>query len=441
MELLLDQESRGAEVSFRRNPIAWFRNLHPGGNFWWFFTAAFFFDAGFAVYFFLFNLYLLDFHFNERAIGLVNGALTLGSVVGTLPVGALGRKIGLRPLLLFCFAAAPLVGLARAVWMWEPAQIGLAFLAGLVMCNWGVCFLPTVAALTTDENRTSAISLIFSVGIGTSAVGGLICGYLPHWLRAAGLVIPATEVKRLILIVSCGIAAVGLAAVLRLRIPRQSAEAAEQKTVPERMTWLRDLRPSPFLWRFLLCMSLWTALLAAFTPFATVYLSRDLHMPFERIGVIFSIAQVVQFGAGLLIPILVRRLGMINGIVLTQLGTAVTLALLAMARHENWAVVLYLIFSAAQWMSAPSLYNVLMNETPEGERSTASAMTMFSNALAGSAATAGAGILFTRFGYKPVLLGIAGFAGMAAVLCRAMIGSRGDRRAAPSPFVTTTVTD
>jgi len=51
-------------------------------SFWVFFAVAFFFDFGFSVYFFLFNLYLLDLHFNERAIGLVGGALTLGSVAG-----------------------------------------------------------------------------------------------------------------------------------------------------------------------------------------------------------------------------------------------------------------------------------------------------------------------------------------------------------------------
>ncbi len=66
-----------------------------GRGFWVFFAVAFFFDLGFAVYFFLFNLYLLDLHFNERSIGLVGGALTLGSVVGTLPAGWLVRKLGL----------------------------------------------------------------------------------------------------------------------------------------------------------------------------------------------------------------------------------------------------------------------------------------------------------------------------------------------------------
>ena len=190
-----------------------------GRGFWIFFTAAFFFDAGFSVYFFLFNLYLLDFHFNEKAIGLVNGALTLGALVGTLPVGALGRRIGLRPVLLFCFVAAPLVGVARAFWMWEPAQIGLAFLAGMVMCTWTVSFLPAVASLTTEKNRTSAISLIFSVGVGTSALGGAVSGYLPQWLRMAGFSMQSAEVKRLILLASCALAAAGMLAVLRLRLP------------------------------------------------------------------------------------------------------------------------------------------------------------------------------------------------------------------------------
>jgi MFS family permease len=131
MDALLVENGGAEAIAFRKDPVGWFRQLHPGKGYWLFFTAAFFFDAGFSVYVFLFNLYLLDLHFNEKAIGLVNGALALGGLAGTLPVGALGRRFGLRPLLLFCFVAAPLVGVLRAVWTGEGAQIGLAFLAGV----------------------------------------------------------------------------------------------------------------------------------------------------------------------------------------------------------------------------------------------------------------------------------------------------------------------
>jgi MFS family permease len=422
VDLLLQSERQTAKAAPPwKDPLAWLREQKLSRNYWVFFTAAFFFDAGFSVYFFLFNLYLLDYRFNERTMGLIGGALTMGSLVGTLPAGVLARRFGVRPLLAVCFVAAPLANALRAIWMWVPAQIGLAFLAGLAMCNWGVCFLPAVARLTTEKNRPSAFSLIFSVSIGTSILGGIVCGYLPHWLGMAGISMQAAEVKRLILLVSCGIAVIGLVPVLRLRIPPQTASETAAELQPTRRYSFRGWKVHPFLLHFLPLMALWSAVLAAFTPFANVYLSRDLHIPLSRIGLVFSATQVVQLFMGLLTPLTFRTLGLVRGVVATQILAAVALACLAGARAGGLAIALYLSFSAAQWMSSPGLYNLLMNEMPDQERSTAAAMTMFCNALAGSAATAGAGILFTRFGYPPVLLGIALLALVVAVLFRLVI--------------------
>ena len=80
----------------------------------------------------------------------------------------------------------------------------------------------------------------------------------------------------------------------------------------------------------------------------------------------------MQLCLGLLTPLVFRLLGLVNGIVATQVATAVALASLAGARDGKLAVVLYLCFSAAQWMSSPGLYNLLMTETPDKERSTPS---------------------------------------------------------------------
>jgi MFS family permease len=399
-----------------RSPVMWLQEKELGRDFWVFFTAAFFFDFGFAVYFFLFNLYLLDLHYNERVIGLVGGALTLGSVVGTLPAGLLSRRIGIRPLLIVCFVAAPALSALRVVALGETAEIGLAFLAGVAMCLWGVCFLPAVARLTTERSRASAFSLIFSVSIGTSTLGGVVCGYLPQWLRSAGLPMQPAEVKRLILLASCGIAAVGLLAVVRLRLPSPQADLSPKASV-------RRWRLDPFLLRFLPLMALWSAVLASFTPFANVYLTRDLHVPFSRIGLVFSAAQIIQFCVGLLTPLLFRALGLIDGIVATQLLAALAIGCLAGARNQHAAVALYLGFSAMQWMSSPGLYNLLMTGVPDKERTTAASMTLFCNAILQSVATAGAGILFVRFGYPHVLWGIAALATGVAILFRTLVAS------------------
>jgi predicted MFS family arabinose efflux permease len=121
------------------------------------------------------------------------------------------------------------------------------------------------------------------------------------------------------------------------------------------------------------------------------------------------------------VPLLVRATSLMFSIVAMQIAAALALASMAIAWSSTLAIALYLVFAAAQWMSSPGLYNLLMNETPDAQRSSAAAMTLFCNALAGSIATAGAGALLTRFGYKPVLLGIAAVALATAFLFRWMI--------------------
>lgn len=356
MEQLLESnvavagEEKGSP--FWSNPAVWLREKNLSREFWVFFVAAFFFDFGFSVYFFLFNLYLLDLHFNERAIGLIGGAMGVGSLIGTLPAGLLARRFGLRPLLIVCFVAAPALCALRCISGWEPAQIGLAVLAGLAMCLWGVCFLPTVARLTTEKNRASAFSLIFSVSIGSSALGGLVCGYLPQWLARAGFAMQAAEVKRLILLASCGIVLLGLFAVMRMKFPASTEQRKNAKT-PEGRRWLRLLIVDPFLLRFLPAMALWTVVVTAFTPFANVYLSRELHVPLSQIGVVFSVSRIVQLCLGLLTPLLFRALGLVNGIAAAQILTAISLACLAGTQHTGMAIAMYLSFSAMQWMTSP----------------------------------------------------------------------------------------
>jgi hypothetical protein len=252
-------------------------------------------------------------------------------------------------------------------------------------------------------------------------MGGIVCGYVPQWLSNAGFAMQLADVKRLILLASCVIAALGFFAVLRMRQPKPQAEGPAATAAKVRIAWWL-WRPDPFLMRFIPAMALWTVVVTSFNPFANIYLSKILHIPFARIGFIFSTAQVVQLITGLLTPLLFRVMGMINGITATQMAAAFFLACMAGTHQPQLAVVLYLGFSAMQWMTAPGMYNLLMSRVQDSERTTASSVMMFCNALVGSAATAGTGILFTRFGYPAVMAGISIVAVIAAAALRSLIG-------------------
>jgi MFS family permease len=391
-------------------------------EFWIFFLAAFFYDAGFGIYFFLFNLYLLDFHFDERAIGLINGAISLGALVATLPIGVLSRRIGARPLLRFCFLVAPLLCVLRALWMWEPAQIALAFASGLVMSIWGVCFLSATAALTSEKNRASAMGLIFSASIAATAIGTTATGYLSQWIGVIAPRFSPAELLRTILLTSSAIAICGLFSLPPL--PETSSLAPRETLVQSARSLVRLFVGSAFLRRYVPCMALWSSMLAVLTTFSGVYLEKQRHLSLANVGLVFSISRLVELLSGLATPFVLRALGLLNGILATQITTALMLALMVIAGGPEGCVVFFVGYSAAQWMSGPSLYTLLMNQAPEADRASAASMTLFTNSLATAGATSVTGILLVRFSYLPVMIGIAAVEAMLALVFRILLRDR-----------------
>jgi MFS family permease len=407
MDTVLLQPSKATNSS--RTPTEWIRSQFLTPQYWTFFAVAFFFDAGFAIYFFLFNLFLLDAHAAERTIGLINGAFTLGSTLTILPAGLMGRRWGVKPLLLTCMVAAPALGVLRVFYLGMPAQIALGFLAGAAMSLWGIAYLPAVARLTTDENRASAYSLIFSASIFTSAIGGAVTGYLPRWLNHSQATVAMFEVHRSILLSACVIAAIAIWPSSRLHLA--SSERADEQNV----TLLAGFRPTPFLLRCLPFMALWTASMGAFLPFANVYLAREHHISMQSIALIFSVAQCLQLLLGLLTPVVLRIFGLMQGILLIQLTAATCLGGLALLHFGPATVVLYLCFTTVQWMCSPALYNLLMSSTDDAQRSQAAAMAMFLNTLLSALTVALAGVAFSLYGYRVPLIFIACAGGLSAL--------------------------
>ena len=112
---------------------------------------------------------------------------------------------------------------------------------------------------------------------------------------------------------------------------------------------------------------------------------------------------------GLLVPLIVRALGLIHGIVVTQVIAALVLIVMAVSGNGSLAIALYLVFSAAQWASSPVLYNLLMNRDARSTPEHGGGHGPLLECLRGDIRyLRGWKSLFTRFGYKPVLLGIAG---------------------------------
>jgi len=148
-------------------------------------------------------------------------------------------------------------------------------------------------------------------------------------------------------------------------------------------------------------------------------------MSLPEIGTVFSFSQLAQVVAVLVAPFVLRRWGMITGIVSMQCVTALCLFSLSLAHMPVQAGFVYIGFTAFQYMNEPGTYSLLMNGAAEDERGGAAA----SNSLVVSSmqmiGAALAGEVFSRFGYTSSLTGIGVIALIAAALFWFLLGRKG----------------
>jgi predicted MFS family arabinose efflux permease len=388
----------------------WWSNKELGKDFLTFLAVSFLFNFGMYIFFFLYNLYLVDRGYRENVLGMITSAVTVGSVAGTVPAGILAQRLGLRKTLFVCFGLLSVISALRSLVVSEAALMALAFLAGSVLVIWAVTLLPAIARLTNERNRPFGFGLVFFIGISVGIFGGQAGGRLPGLLMRMNLAHTTLQAKEGALLLACAIVALAMLPVSRLEFSSQPSQ--ERKRFPR----------NPFLTRFLIAMAVWGLAIGGFAPFFNVYFFRHLQLPVKQIGMIASFSHIPQLLAMLAAPAVFRKFGLVNGVVCAQIVTAVALACLATVSGTPAATAMYMTYVGFQWMSEPGLFSLLMNNVETSERTGASALNFLAiNASQAVAATV-AGISYVRFGY-PIVLGVtAALAFTAACMFRLLLG-------------------
>jgi predicted MFS family arabinose efflux permease len=386
------------------------KNLTP--QFWTFFAASFCFDLGMTMYFFLYNLYLLDCGFKESFLGLMMSAMNIGSIACTIPAAILIQRLGTRKSLLLCVATVSSVSAARALFVPPSAVLALAFFGGFLTTIWAVAISPAIALLTDEESRPFGFSLVFSSGIAVGILANLAASRLPGFFIRLGSGRSELQGKRVVLLIACAIVALGLIPLSKLKI----------KAPPSTSRKIYSL--NPFLLRFLLALALWSLVTGSLSPLANVYFSQYLHAPLVRMGTIFSFSNLLQVLGILSAPLIFRKLGLVSGVVCTQLAAALLLGLLAATSGPFPAAVIYVGFTGFLWMSEPGMFSLLMDGVAPDERAGASALNFLVISLVQAGAVAATGASFSRFGYPAVLGAISVVALIAAVVFWGLLGRK-----------------
>ena len=324
------------------------------------------------------------------------------------------RRMGLRTTFIACQLVLPVVLAARVFAPNLQTHVALSFCAGLVFSIWAVSLSPMTAALVSEERRPRAFSLLFSMGIGLGAVGGVAGSRLPHLLERFNLASGTKPAMRATLLSAIAIAALGLLYSMRL---------ADVRGKPRREATTRALPRGSRL--FFVALAGWSFVTGSFSPFAGVYFTKRFGMPLSDFGNVFFLCQTAQVLAVLAAPRLANRLGTGAALLGSQLTVGVCLVVVAVTSRPDISAAAYVVQTAGQWMIEPLIYAGLMTMTPPRLRGAVSAAVTLVIGCSQLAAAGVAGWAFSHAGYMRSLESIA----VIAILSGAMflLGSQSAR--------------
>ncbi|HXJ39145.1 MAG TPA: MFS transporter [Bryobacteraceae bacterium] len=359
-----------------------------------FLLSASLFNFGLTIFYLLYNLLLLERGFHEDLLGAISSAMSAGSIAGTIPAAFVLRRFGIRTTIAGAFVSIAFISLIRATVFHPALLVASAFAGGFCFASYAVTIAPAVAQWTTERARPLGFSLVFSLGIGIGVLGNVVGGRLPGLFERSSL--------QAALLVGIAIAALGALPALLLRTSAPMSES-HSRVYPRGV----------FIVSFLGAILIWNLATSMINPFLSAYFVRIAGLTTPQIGVLFSFGQAAQVVAVLAAPFMLKRLGVIPGIIGMQVATAVS-ALIFALQPTGWLVALpFAAFMAFQYMSEPGMNSLLMSEVAETQRSGASALNFFVIFTGQAIGAAIAGVAARRFGY-PVVFSIATFLAIVA---------------------------
>lgn len=389
-------------------------------------TGLFLIGFGQSIFSLLFNLYLRELGFTDAGIGQIVSKISLGAAVAAIPVAFLFRSVAARAILVGSGAlCAALSGLLAALTAPELLLV-VAFVAGMALTVYRLSIAPVVMRDVAEPARPFLFSAAFTVLVLAAILGSAIGGFLPHLLR------PFTDSHLQALRGSLFIAA---AATLlcafpfhRLAEPPRAVEPPLPAGMPAgvlverrlRGAWrqVRELAEIDWGLHFKLVLPAMLIGLGAglIIPFLNLYFRDRFGLSEGAIGVLFSVMQAFMVAGNLFGPAVSRRLGLVRGVVVTQLVSVPFMVALALSAWFPLVAASFFLRSALMNMNQPLSSHFAMEVVPKRDHAITNSLLSLSWYLAWTVSADVGGAMIERVGYEEPLMIAAGLYVAASAL-------------------------
>ena len=348
----------------------------------------------------LLPVYLTGLGFSAFRVGALTTATLLGSAMLTLAVGLLGHRIAAKRLL---FAACVLmagtgIAFSQAHAFWPLVVVG--FLGTLNPSGGDVSpFLPLEQSLLAHAGPAAGRTRLFAryslAGSLMVAVGALSVGVLAPLEAATGL--PRQT------LIEGAFAVYGLLGVVSFLLYRRLPDQPAQDEPPRTALGASRNRV------------LGLAALFSLDSFGSGFIVQSLFALwlFNRFGLSLPAAGAFFFWTGafaalsqLAAPMLARRIGLVNTMVLAHVPASLCVIAVAFAPNLATAIVLLMVRALFSNMDVPARTSYVMAIVTPAERAAAAGVTNVPRSLASALSPALSGFLFSTYAFAwPLVIG------------------------------------
>ena len=371
---------------------------------------------GQSIFALLFNLYLRSLGFGDSNIGQILSKVSLGAAVAAIPAAVLFRRIPARALLVGSAALAACGYVLQASLTAPELLLLVAFLSGMILTMFRLSIAPVAMREADRKARPFLFSASFGVTFISAIVGSALGGALPHLFQ--GLTANDGLALRWSLFVGAGVTF--LAALPFLAMEERPAPDASRgaEGFPNPIDQIRDLFEID--WGIHLKLILPAAMVGLgaglIIPFLNLYFRDRFGLSAGQIGILFSVMQGFMVAGNLFGPAVSKRLGMVRGVVWTQLASVPFMIVLAVSGFFPLVVVSFFFRGGLMNMNQPLASHFAMEVVPERDHALTNSLLSLSWYLAWSVSAEIGGALIQRKGYGEPLLLAAGLYVGASVL-------------------------
>jgi len=383
-----------------RDYMAYVRQFSPNARY--FLVASLFNGLVYSVYSLLFNFYLVSLGYQQDFLGLSASLNQLVVLLASLPGGMLGNRIGRRNTLLVGMAGNMLSFAGMVLF---TSQAGLLLSSSLYGATYAILIVmgsPFLMDNSRPAERQHLFSIYAAVNAAAGMLGGFIGGNFPS--LAAGFLGVGAQSPPAYQTALLAVVAMQLIGVLPLL--RVQPVAGGEKRV--RAGPLSGVRAEGRLLLRLFCpifvLSIGAGLLM---PFAGVFIRSQYNASDAQVGLVFSLTAIGASAAIALGPLTATRFGKIRAVIIEE---ALSVPMLLLAGFSPWfelGVVGWVMRMSFMQMNGPIFNTFLMEVLQPETRTTAASLNHMIWTFGSVVCPVFAGMIQVRYGWTPLVLGMA----------------------------------